>query len=42
MLEIFHMLEIFYVGAGAKPDSAGAKPDNEPEQNRIFDFDCEK
>jgi hypothetical protein len=31
-----------YVGAGAKPDSAGAKPDNEPEQNRIFDFDREK
>jgi hypothetical protein len=31
-----------HVGAGAKPDSAGAKPDNEPEQNRIFDFDREK
>ena len=30
------------VGAGAKPDSTGAKPDIESEQNRIFDFDCEK
>jgi hypothetical protein len=25
-----------HVGAGAKPESAGAKPDSETEQNRIF------